>query len=95
MNGRLIRIFPKYPTRPDDTEMLKIALSFPWVHPGMQLVAFNALRVAPDGMFAGDVWARVRHALDQLCGYKVRNLTSRRRRRGGHNEHLFSRYALG
>lgn len=94
MTGRLLRVFPEQPVRPEDKQMLEMAHALPWIRPGMKLVAFKASEVGPDGIFVGAVWTRVRHALDQLCGYQPQNTSSRRRRRGGHNEHLFPRYAL-
>ena len=94
MTGRLLRVFPESLVRSEDMRMLETAHSLPWVKPGMKLVAFKASEVGPDGIFVGDVWTRVRYALDQLCDYQPQITSSRRRRRGGHNEHLFPRYAL-
>ena len=94
MKGRLLRIFPENPHLADDLHMIEEALVFPWIHTGMRLVAFNAVKVSPTGLFADDVWVRMRHALDQLCGYKAPS-SFQRRLRGGHNENRFPRYALG
>jgi hypothetical protein len=75
--------------------MVELAQSLPWIQTGMKLVGFNASHIGPDGIYVGGVWYRVQHALDQLCGHKNHALSSRRRRRGGHNEYLYPRYALG